>query len=128
MIRDCFVTGKWNKSQDAATLLELDDLDDAEEMDGDFEDLETGETHKGETAKPEPSSREALLEKKKKLKQQFDADYDDKDESSYHDELKMMATQQAQVILQCSPDHFTVGLPEGPFGAQMYFDLFFFFS
>ncbi|KAI4801177.1 hypothetical protein KUCAC02_000102 [Chaenocephalus aceratus] len=40
-IRDCFVTGKWEEGQDAATLLKED-----EELYGDFEDLETGQIHK----------------------------------------------------------------------------------
>lgn len=48
LIRDCFVTGKWRESEDAQELLRLDDLsDDDSEVYGDFEDLETGEKHKG---------------------------------------------------------------------------------
>lgn len=47
-IRDCFVTGKWKVSEDAAELLQLDD-DSGEELFGDFEDLETGEKHTNET-------------------------------------------------------------------------------
>ncbi len=64
LIRDCFVTGKWEKEKDAANLLAEDDLADdgeivcyvllildlnlfvLEELFGDFEDLETGETNK----------------------------------------------------------------------------------
>lgn len=41
-IRDCFVTGKWEDDKDAAKLLAED-----EELYGDFEDLETGDVHKG---------------------------------------------------------------------------------
>ena len=41
-IRDCFVTGKWKEDEDAEELLALDDLDDSE---GDFEDLETGQVN-----------------------------------------------------------------------------------
>lgn len=48
MIYDCFVTGKWKESEDAAELLQLDD-DSSEEVFGDFEDLETGESHRSET-------------------------------------------------------------------------------
>jgi ribosome biogenesis protein BMS1 len=48
VIRDCFVTGKWKESEDAAELLQLDD-DSSEEVFGDFEDLETGEKHTNET-------------------------------------------------------------------------------
>ncbi|KAL1139042.1 hypothetical protein AAG570_009103, partial [Ranatra chinensis] len=45
-IKDCFVTGKWNKGEDASELLKLDDMDDPEEeLFGDFEDLETGEKY-----------------------------------------------------------------------------------
>lgn len=44
IIHDCFVTGKWKESEDAAELLRLDD-DSGEELFGDFEDLETGEKH-----------------------------------------------------------------------------------
>ena len=47
-IRDCFVTGKWKESEDAAELLQLDD-DSGEELFGDFEDLETGEKHTDKT-------------------------------------------------------------------------------
>ena len=47
-IRDCFVTGKWKESEDAAELLQLDD-DSSEELFGDFEDLETGEKHMNKT-------------------------------------------------------------------------------
>ncbi|XP_031620330.1 ribosome biogenesis protein BMS1 homolog isoform X2 [Contarinia nasturtii] len=48
LIKDCFVTGKWRESEDAQELLRLDDLsDDDSEIYGDFEDLETGEKHKG---------------------------------------------------------------------------------
>ncbi|XP_076154398.1 ribosome biogenesis protein BMS1 homolog [Alosa pseudoharengus] len=42
-IKDCFVTGKWEGDKDAATLLKED-----EELYGDFEDLETGEVHRGQ--------------------------------------------------------------------------------
>lgn len=48
-IQDCFVTGKWKESEDAEALLGLDDLDDDFDMDGDFEDLETGQVHQAKT-------------------------------------------------------------------------------
>ncbi len=48
-IRDCFVTGKWSGAEDAEALLKMDDEDD--DVFGDFEDLETGEVHKGEEDK-----------------------------------------------------------------------------
>lgn len=47
-ICDCFVTGKWKESEDAAELLRLDD-DSGEELFGDFEDLETEEKHMDKT-------------------------------------------------------------------------------
>ena len=47
-IRDCFVTGKWKESEDAAELLRLED-DSGEELFGDFEDLETGEKNTDKT-------------------------------------------------------------------------------
>lgn len=139
-IRDCFVTGKWDKKSDAKHLLNGDDNDDNsdvwdafdepyepesgdEELYGDFEDMETGQVYKAngnnengkkrkageqdedekstgdneddednETGeedeedktkksgdlkirkkpKSEMTKRERLLEKKKRLKEQFD--------------------------------------------------------
>ncbi|ELU07193.1 hypothetical protein CAPTEDRAFT_82469, partial [Capitella teleta] len=47
-IRDCFVTGKWEADKDAETLLDKDD-----EMFGDFEDLETGDTFSGKQEEEE---------------------------------------------------------------------------
>lgn len=98
MIRDCFVTGKWKEGEDAADLLEMDDLDD----EGDFEDLETGEKHETSKITDVPLSaaarRKKLIEKKKKLKERFDAEYDDKDGGkTYYDELKQEMSQQAQL-------------------------------
>lgn len=100
-----FVTGKWKRNEDAMTLLEDDD----EELYGDFEDLETGEKVEGQDVdtdsdsvieKPnKPLTEDELIEKKKKLKQQFDENYDDKEEapSTYYDELKEEASKQAQL-------------------------------
>jgi hypothetical protein len=86
------VTGKWKASEDASELLRLDDMDDDEELFGDFEDLETGEKHSGDksgggsggvsgggSGDDKPKTRAELMEKKRKLKEQFDAEYDDKD-------------------------------------------------
>ncbi|XP_069693908.1 ribosome biogenesis protein BMS1 homolog isoform X2 [Periplaneta americana] len=111
MIRDCFVTGKWKESEDAAELLRLDDESD-EELFGDFEDLETGERHKKKTedgnkeekgneadnGQTKKLTKEELQEKKRKLKEKFDAEYDDKDGGkTYYDELKQEVDQQAQL-------------------------------
>ena len=47
-ISDCFVTGEWKESENASTLLAMDDDGmDSDELDGDFEDMETGEKHQG---------------------------------------------------------------------------------
>ncbi|KFW87245.1 Ribosome biogenesis protein BMS1, partial [Phalacrocorax carbo] len=111
-IRDCFVTGKWEDDKDAAKLLEED-----EELYGDFEDLETGVVHKGQPAaegdesgseeeeedgkmsKPEPEEEEKKkerMDKKRKLKEMFDAEYDEGD-ATYFDELKEEMHKQAQL-------------------------------
>ncbi|XP_069719979.1 ribosome biogenesis protein BMS1 homolog [Phaenicophaeus curvirostris] len=111
-IRDCFVTGKWEDDKDAAKLLEED-----EELYGDFEDLETGVVHKGKPAaegdesgseeekedgkmsKPEPEEEEKKkerMDKKRKLKEMFDAEYDEGD-ATYFDDLKEEMHKQAQL-------------------------------
>ncbi|XP_074447803.1 LOW QUALITY PROTEIN: ribosome biogenesis protein BMS1 homolog [Larus michahellis] len=112
-IRDCFVTGKWEDDKDAAKLLEED-----EELYGDFEDLETGVVHKGKRAaegdesgseeeeeedgkmsKPAPEEEEKKqerLDKKRKLKEMFDAEYDEGD-ATYFDDLKEEMHKQAQL-------------------------------
>ncbi|XP_015379973.1 PREDICTED: ribosome biogenesis protein BMS1 homolog [Diuraphis noxia] len=104
-IKDMFVTGKWSRDEDATALLE----DDNEELYGDFEDLETGEKVEGQDfdsdkdsviEKPnKPLTEDELIEKKKKLKEQFDENYDDKEggPSTYYDELKEEASKQAQL-------------------------------
>nr|XP_044993231.1 ribosome biogenesis protein BMS1 homolog [Jaculus jaculus]XP_044993232.1 ribosome biogenesis protein BMS1 homolog [Jaculus jaculus]XP_044993233.1 ribosome biogenesis protein BMS1 homolog [Jaculus jaculus] len=108
-IRDCFVTGKWEEDKDAAKLLAED-----EELYGDFEDLETGEVHKEKPAsdtqiedtddevkgeaedKDEELTKKKLLNKKRKLKELFDAEYDE-GESTYFDDLKGEMQKQAQL-------------------------------
>ncbi|XP_028991031.1 LOW QUALITY PROTEIN: ribosome biogenesis protein BMS1 homolog [Betta splendens] len=110
-IRDCFVTGKWEEDQDAATLLRED-----ENLYGDFEDLETGEVHKGQTEEQEEAEnsensdeedavlkvdddeerKKNLLEKKRRLKERFNAEYDDKD-ATYFDDLKEEMEKQAEL-------------------------------
>nr|XP_057918552.1 ribosome biogenesis protein BMS1 homolog [Doryrhamphus excisus]XP_057918553.1 ribosome biogenesis protein BMS1 homolog [Doryrhamphus excisus] len=115
-IRDCFVTGKWDGDQDAATLLKEDD-----EMYGDFEDLETGQVHSGKTGKQDEDEDEnndseddddaeetlmkvddeevqknKRLEKKRRLKERFDTEYDDAD-ATYFDDLKEELQKQAEL-------------------------------
>ncbi|CAN9508593.1 unnamed protein product [Ophioblennius macclurei] len=107
-IRDCFMTGKWEDDQDAATQLKED-----EELYGDFEDLETGEVHKGEQDRDEDSEddeaaesqvkvdaeeilKNKRLEKKRRLKERFDMEYDDS-EATYFDDLKEVMQKQAEL-------------------------------
>ncbi|XP_037351865.1 ribosome biogenesis protein BMS1 homolog isoform X2 [Talpa occidentalis] len=107
-IRDCFVTGKWEDDKDAAKILAEDELY------GDFEDLETGDVHKGKSGpetqvedvkeevkeevdpNEEESAKKKHLEKKRKLKEMFDAEYDE-GESTYFDDLKGEMQKQAQL-------------------------------
>ncbi|XP_054432829.1 ribosome biogenesis protein BMS1 homolog [Pteronotus mesoamericanus] len=104
-IRDCFVTGKWEEDKDAAKILAED-----EELYGDFEDLETGNVHKGisgldtqiddveEEIDPsaEESAKKKHMDKKRKLKEMFDAEYDE-GENTYFDHLKGEMQKQAQL-------------------------------
>ncbi|KAF6107650.1 BMS1 ribosome biogenesis factor [Phyllostomus discolor] len=108
-IRDCFVTGKWEEDKDAAKILAED-----EELYGDFEDLETGDVHKGKSGQDtqvddvekelkeeiEPSAEESVkkkhLDKKRKLKELFDAEYDE-GENTYFDDLKGEMQKQTQL-------------------------------
>ncbi|KAJ8669738.1 hypothetical protein QAD02_000997 [Eretmocerus hayati] len=109
-----FVTGKWKESEDAEELLKLNELE--EDVYGDFEDLETGEKHKADQTKKasktseaksgenapkemnpeEMDERKQLMEKKRKLKEQFDAEYDTTDKSFY-DDLKQEVERQAEL-------------------------------
>ncbi|XP_062859134.1 ribosome biogenesis protein BMS1 homolog [Trichomycterus rosablanca] len=115
-IRNCFVTGKWEGDTDAATLLKEDD-----ELYGDFEDLETGEVHRGRSGKgdedeeqedddenneeedeaqivkvdDEEAKKNKLLEKKRRLKERFNAEYDD--DATYFDDLKEEMQKQAEL-------------------------------
>ncbi|XP_078200067.1 ribosome biogenesis protein BMS1 homolog isoform X2 [Callithrix jacchus] len=111
-IRDCFVTGKWEDDKDAAKVLAED-----EELYGDFEDLETGDVHKGKSGpitqnedvekevkeeidpNEEESAKKKHLDKKRKLKEMFDAEYDE-GESTYFDDLKGEMQKQAQMRLK----------------------------
>ncbi|XP_056633768.1 ribosome biogenesis protein BMS1 homolog [Diorhabda sublineata] len=129
LIKNCFITGKWKDSEDARELLKLDEAPDLSDGDsevfGDFEDLETGETHtaqtqlskidKGEKRKREESDNkedvDALAEKKKKLKEKFDSEYDSQEKLSYYDELKLSAEKQAQLnktVFENVPDDIRV--------------------
>lgn len=130
-IKDCFVTGQWDKSQDAETRLREDEElgaggDDDEELLGDFEDYETGEVHRAgdkqneadeensgrvvdnnernrRKPKSELTKRERLLEKKRRIKEMFDKEFDetkgggDVTESVYYDFLKQEASKQSEL-------------------------------
>ena len=50
-IKDCFVTGTWRSSEDAESLLKLNDMD--ENLYGDYEDLETGQKFSGKNENEE---------------------------------------------------------------------------
>lgn len=125
MISNCFVTGKWKENEDANELLKLDDAKDLSDQEfdllGDFEDLETGEkyvakkqdTKQGEKRKREETDKDdeiekiALAEKKQKLKERFDAEYDNTEKTSFYDDLKMSADKQAQLnktVFENMPD------------------------
>ncbi|XP_044012399.1 ribosome biogenesis protein BMS1 homolog, partial [Aphidius gifuensis] len=96
---------KYDKSNDAETLINGDGLasNDDDEVEGDYEDLETGEKYKApiteskELDKKQTDERKILVEKKRKLKKQFDSEYDNTETKSYYDELKQEAEKQAQL-------------------------------
>lgn len=88
-----------------------------EELYGDFEDLETGAVHKGKAGKQKDQAKEESddedeeeklmkvddetqknkrLEKKRRLKERFDTEYDDGD-ATYFDDLKEEMQKQAEV-------------------------------
>ena len=100
LIRDCFVTGKWTDSEDANKLLAKNE-DSDEEVFGDFEDLETGEIHENneKTEEKEINEKEERMEKKRKMKEAFDAEYDDRggEEKTFLDLEKERLEQQSQV-------------------------------
>lgn len=136
LLENCFVTGKWRDSEDANELLKLDDAEDTDsdnsEVFGDFEDLETGEKYTAdnnrsksklpseerkrklnsgsEMDEDENDDRKALVEKKRKLKEKFDSEYDNADKSFY-DECKMIVEKQSQLnkaIFENMPDDLRV--------------------
>ncbi|XP_017781271.1 PREDICTED: ribosome biogenesis protein BMS1 homolog [Nicrophorus vespilloides] len=143
LITNRFVTGKWKESEDANELLKLDDAEDLSDIGsdvyGDFEDLETGEKFTAKTPeaengdgkgekrkrdlndKDDMADRVKLAEKKKTLKEKFDADYDKTEKSTFYEELKSSAEKQAEInrsVFENMPDEMRVQL-EG-FRAGMY--------
>ena len=114
-IKDCFVTGQWAKGRDAEELLNLDD---EEEVYGDFEDLETGvvvesgprEGEDEDEDKPrmvnlggergaELAKRKERMERKLKLKKMFDSEYDggEGDKASFYEDLKKEVDEQTNL-------------------------------
>ncbi|XP_048571051.1 ribosome biogenesis protein BMS1 homolog isoform X2 [Triticum urartu] len=87
-IRDRFVTGDWSKASLRGREVDENGEGD-EEIDGDFEDLETGEVHKSQAAesaagkpgvhKEDELKVEELRLKKLALKAKFDSEYDGSD-------------------------------------------------
>lgn len=83
-IRDRFVTGDWSKASLRGREVDENGEGD-EEIDGDFEDLETGEVHKSQAAesaagkpgvqKEDELKVEELRLKKLALKAKFDSEY-----------------------------------------------------
>lgn len=64
-----------------------------------------------ESEKDVAADREALAEKKRKLKEKFDAEYDNTDKSTYYDDLKTSAEKQAQLnktVFENMPDDLRV--------------------
>ncbi|CAG5102676.1 Similar to BMS1: Ribosome biogenesis protein BMS1 homolog (Homo sapiens) [Cotesia congregata] len=103
-----FLIQGWQESEDANELLKLDNLKEdgeEEEVFGDFEDLETGEKFDAKTDNPAPKERtededeerKKLLEKKRKIKQQFDALYDDAETQNFYEALKRDVEKQAEL-------------------------------
>nr|KAG5696027.1 hypothetical protein BaRGS_013933 [Batillaria attramentaria] len=118
-IQDCFVTGAWDKSEDAVARLQEDD-----DLYGDFEDLETGEKHMAQNidsdgeqegsgadddekegdadsekkkTKAEMTATERRLEKKRKMKEMFNAEYDTKGDDQFYTAWKAEMEEQAKL-------------------------------
>ena len=96
VVKKLFVTGDWGSESAQARL----DEDDA--LFGDFEDLETGEQSEtkppGEEAGDEETdeAEKTRLENKKRLKEAFDAGYDEEEGGGYLEDLKREVTEQEQ--------------------------------
>ncbi|KRZ02660.1 Ribosome biogenesis protein bms1 [Trichinella zimbabwensis] len=90
LIKDCFVTGKWSSEEDANQLLKMAIDDDEENLYDDFEDLEAKEEDEVDAKEEnntsmqekkeddvEKQKAEIRMEKKRKLKHMFDAEFDE---------------------------------------------------
>ncbi|CAG8444065.1 15149_t:CDS:10 [Acaulospora colombiana] len=94
-IRNRFITGS-QEDDDPEGNINSD-----EEVNGDFEDLETGEVKAEQQKKSEDElKQEALIQKRIMLKKKFDAEYDDKDDApkmDFYDEMKDEISKQLQL-------------------------------
>jgi len=100
------VTGKWRSSENAEQLLKMDEDDN--EAYGDFEDLEDENIKTDEKSSVHGDVGENnLIEKKLKLKEKFDNDYDNKDskeknfritgDHDFYENLKSDAQKQSEL-------------------------------
>uniref|UniRef100_H2ZWM2 BMS1 ribosome biosis factor n=1 Tax=Latimeria chalumnae TaxID=7897 RepID=H2ZWM2_LATCH len=98
-----FKVGWWRereRERDRGVFFSL--YENKKELYGDFEDLETGEKHSGKSEKPpgaeeeEEEEKKKRLERKRQLKERFNAEYDEGD-STYFDDLKGEMQKQAQL-------------------------------
>ncbi|KRY89465.1 Ribosome biogenesis protein BMS1 -like protein [Trichinella pseudospiralis] len=109
LIKDCFVTGKWSSEEDANQLLKMAIDDDEENLYGDFEDLEAKEEEDEVEAKEENNTSlqekkeddvekqkaEIRMEKKRKLKHMFDAEFDET--RKFHRAMTEQVNQQSEL-------------------------------
>lgn len=118
LIKDCFVTGKWTEDENAEILLRENE-DEMEEY-GDFEDLEMDNENdeNDEDEQGDDLEQKTRMAKKRQLKEQFDTNYDDRnnsdhrkkgeedenddeegpEEAKFYREIKKKLERQAQVI------------------------------
>ncbi|KRY51796.1 Ribosome biogenesis protein BMS1 -like protein [Trichinella britovi] len=109
LIKDCFVTGKWSSEEDANQLLKMVSDDDEENLYDDFEDLEAKEEEDEIDAKEEKNTSmqekkdedvekqkaEIRMEKKRKLKHMFDAEFDET--RKFHRAMTEQVNQQSEL-------------------------------
>uniref|UniRef100_A0A8C3ABE1 BMS1 ribosome biogenesis factor n=1 Tax=Cyclopterus lumpus TaxID=8103 RepID=A0A8C3ABE1_CYCLU len=108
-IRDCFVTGKWDESQDAATLLKEDGergeaihSDDGssciacDQQNSENDDDDDDQEESVVKVDDKEAMKNKRLEKKQRLKERFDSEYDDGD-ATYFDDLKEEMQKQAEL-------------------------------
>ncbi|MGH0164922.1 UNVERIFIED_CONTAM: hypothetical protein FKN15_076902 [Acipenser sinensis] len=87
LIRDCFVTWKWEDDKDATRLLQEDESGEGEDED------EDGGNVKGNA---EGEKQQQRLDRKRRLKERFNAEYDEGD-ATFFDDLKGEMQRQAEL-------------------------------